>query len=43
MDACAELKKVIGKEGLGAVARGIHAEGPIITTKGGLPDPQELP
>ena len=36
------LNKVIGKTGLGAVARGIHVEGPIITSRGGLPDPGEL-
>ena len=40
--ACGELNKVMGKTGLGSVARGIHVEGPIITSRGGLPDPKEL-
>ena len=42
MNCCQELNKIINKTGHGAVARGIHLEGPIITTRGGLPDFKEL-
>eukprot|EP00930_Biecheleria_cincta_P087782 TRINITY_DN77014_c0_g1_i1.p1 TRINITY_DN77014_c0_g1~~TRINITY_DN77014_c0_g1_i1.p1 ORF type:complete len:457 (+),score=59.67 TRINITY_DN77014_c0_g1_i1:119-1489(+) len=33
----AQLNEILGKTGLGAVLEGIHAEGPIVETLGGLP------
>jgi len=39
MIACDALTAVTNKEGLGAVVRGIHSEGPIIASLGGLPEP----
>lgn len=38
LKACREVTRVIGKSKSGAVVYGIHAEGPIIATYGGLPN-----
>ena len=39
---CRALHAVVGREGQGAVVRGIHAEGPCVRTLGGLPDASTL-
>lgn len=39
---CNSISNVCGKTGLGCVLRGIHAEGPIIATLGGLPDSSDF-
>ena len=39
---CASIQRVCDEPGLGCVLRGIHAEGPVVATLGGLPDASKM-
>ena len=39
---CERIQAFVGAEGFGCVLRGIHAEGPVVATLGGLPDSSEM-